>query len=382
MKYKNITAVIVTHVYASGPPFHLEEYLKARISYLIFIGHPFSYSHDTRSFLRIYSKGSLIIEKKFITWRGPDILFYIKDTFLTLYWIFKYSRNTDYFIGVDNLNFFAGLLAGKIIKIKRYIFYTIDYVPQRFSNSMLNSIYHFLDKLAVKKSDFVWNLSAQMVTEREKKGISSDYRKKQIVVPVGTEKVAHKPLDAFEKNTIAFIGHLRLGQGVETLLEGFSLIIKQIPSAKLVIIGGGPLEKKLKEKARNLNISNKVIFTGFVKDFSKAAFFLNRAAIAVAPYEDNNKNYTRFTDPGKPKDYLSYDLPVIITKVPQVAHEIHKRKCGIAIEDSKAELAKAALKLLKDKKMLLLFRKNARAMARDYRWNSIFAKALLKSGVM
>ncbi len=377
MSLKNSTFVIVTHVYATGPAFRLEEYLQKKIKNLIFIGHAFSYTKDTRSFLKIYKNGKLIKETKFRKWKGPELSFYFKDIFLTIWWVLKFAPKVDYFVGVDNLNAFSGHTLKLIGKVRHIIFYTIDYIPNRFENKTLNYIYHFLDRLAVRKSDKVWNLSAIMVKEREKRGVEVNCRDKQIVVPIGTDipsKILNfKNIDRYK---IVFMGHLREGQGVELLLEAMPDVIKKIPKAHFFIIGGGPLGDKYKKIADRKRLTRHVKFSGFVKEYSDVEKLLKDSAVAVAPYVDDDRTYTRYTDPGKPKDYLASGLPVVITKVPQVAYEIEKNKCGIAISDNKKELTEALVKLLTDDKMLSEFRKNALKMAKKYTWDKIFAKAL------
>lgn len=377
MNLKNSSFLIVTHVYATGPAFKLEEYLQKKAKYLIFIGHPFSYTKDTRSFLRIYNNGKLVKENKFIKWKGPEITFYFKDIFLTLWWVLKFSSKIDYFMGVDNLNAFSGFVLRLTGKVKHVVFYTIDYVPNRFENKTLNSIYHYLDRFAVRKSDRVWNLSPIMVSEREKRGVAAKYRDKQIVVPIGTTmpknvKVSLKK----DRYRIVHMGHLLEKQGVEKLIEAMRDVVKKVPKANLLIVGGGPLEEKLKKDVIRFKLQKYVKFTGFVKEFSEVEKMLKTSSIAVAPYLDTKDTYTRYTDPGKPKDYLANGLPVVITKVPQVAYEIDKNKCGIAINDDKKELTEVLIKLLTDERLQLEFRKNAIKMARKYTWDKIFDKAL------
>lgn len=377
MNLKNATFLIVTHVYATGPSFRLEEYLQKRVKNLVFIGHPFSYAKDTRSFLRIYKNGKLIKEKKFVEWKGPDILFYFKDIFLTLWWILRFSSKANYYIGVDNLNAFSGFLLKIIGKVGSLIFYTIDYVPNRFENKVLNSIYHFLDRFAVGKSNKVWNLSSIMMDEREKRGIDTKYKNKQIVVPIGTSIPVKLIKDSDrDRYQIVHMGHLLEKQGVEKLIEVMKDVVVKVPKAHLLVVGGGPLETKLKKDVIGLKLQKYVKFTGFVKDFSEVEKMLQASAIAVAPYLDSKDTYTRYTDPGKPKDYLANGLPVVITKVPQVAYEIEKNKCGIAIKDDKKELEKALIALLINDKMLNEFRKNSIKMAKKYTWDKIFDKAL------
>ncbi len=380
MNLKKYSFAIVTHVYASGPSFNLEEYLSPQLETLLFIGHPFAYTKDNRSFLRLYKKGKLVKEKHFIHWKGPEILFYLKDFLLTLWWALVYGINIDYFVGVDSLNATTGLLLQLFGKVKRTIFYTIDYVPKRSENAVLNFFYHLLDKISVEKSWRVWNLSQKMIEAREKNGINTRFRDKQIVVPVGTMPIARLiPKQNVDKYKIIFIGHLRQGQGVELLIESMADVIKKVPKAHLLIIGGGPLEQSLKQKVTKLKLEKSVMFTGFVENFSDVKKYIKNAAVAVAPYVDDKNNFTQYTDPGKPKDYIANGIPVIITKVPQVAFEIDKLKCGIAIKYSKKELINALTTVLSNEKKLLEMRINALSMAKDFEWKKIFERTLLQT---
>lgn len=377
MKLKDFSFVLVTHIYTTGPPLRFAEYLQKEVDNFILIGHPFSYTKDRRSFLRIYVQGKLTLERKFINWNGHELSFYFKDIFLTLWWVLKYAPRVDYFVGVDSLNLFAGYILKKLRKVKKIVFYTMDYVPNRFSNRMLNFIYHYLDTFAVIKSDKAWNLSALMVGEREKKGVSAKYREKQIVVPVGAKIVKRLlPLEKIDRYKIVFLGHLREGQGVNLLINAMPEVIKKVEQARLVIIGGGPLEDKLKKIVQEKKLNKYIRFTGFVKEYSEVEEILRDAAVAVAPYVDDDKTYTRHTDPTKPKDYMACGIPVIITKVPQVAYEIEKNKCGLAISYNKQELVNAIIKLLTNEQMLFEFKKNSIIMAKKYTWNKIFDKAI------
>lgn len=377
MNLKKLTIAIVTHVYTTGPAFRLESYLKNKVSTLVFIGHPFLYAKDTRSFLRIYNRGELIIEKKFIKINGPEIVFYFRDFFLTLWWIILYTKKVDLLIAADNLNAFSAHWLRYIGKVRKYVFYTIDYVPHRFPNEILNALYHFLDRFAVRNSNTVWNLSPVMVEEREKRGVEKKYKRKQLVVPIGTDYSSKiMSINKIDRYKIVHMGHLLPKQGVELLIQAIPEVIKRVPQAHLLIIGGGPSEEKLKRDVSRLKLTGHIRFTGFIEKFSDVRKYLQDAAIAVAPYVDDENTYTRYTDPGKPKDYLSSGIPVIITKVPQVAYEIEKNKCGIAISYNKEDMVGALVKLLTDNKLYRQYRHNTRKMVKRYLWNQIFKEAL------
>ena len=379
-KLKKSKVSIITHTFATGPGQELEIYLKSKVKRLIFIGHPLPFCQDLRPVFKQYNhKGELVKEKKGIGCHFPQIILFLKDVFYTLWWLI-FLPKSDLVVGVDNLNAFCGLILKKLRKTKKVILYTIDYVPQRFENNFLNKIYHFLDSFCVRHCDSVWNLSPVMIEEREKKGVEKKYRQKQLAVPIGTDlNVKRLPFEKINRYEIAFMGHLRERQGLELLIESLPEVLKEIPSAKLILIGTGPLEQKLKNRISKLSIKERVEFTGFIEDHNEMQNRLAQCAIAVAPYVDDEKSYTRYTDPGKPKAYLAAGLPVIITNIVQVAKEIDKAHCGLAIGFSKKDLVKAIISLLRDESKLKFYRKNSIEFARKFEWENIFRKALEKT---
>jgi glycosyltransferase involved in cell wall biosynthesis len=373
---RGLSFAVATHVYASGPAFFLEDYLNLnKAEKVLFIGIPFTYSKDKRPFFRYYEKGKLIEQGKMKHIPMPELIIYLRDILLVLYLVFR-KGTFGVFIGVDNLNTVSGILLRLFGRVKRIVFYTIDYVPNRFSNKLLNNFYHLLEKTAVYKSDVVWNLSDEMRKQREKNGYDRKYKIKQIVVPIGTNP--QKRIRSIKKDdvkTVVYMGHLREGQGVDFLIRSFAKLLKKMTGIRLLIVGGGELEKNLKALSTEMGIKNQIVFTGFVKDYKKVQKYLSESSLAVAPYVDDEKTFTRYTAPGKVKDYISSGLPVILTKVPAVYKQIDERKAGIAINYSEEELVSAIRKILLDNETLNNYRKNAFAFAQEITWKKVFDKA-------
>lgn len=67
----------------------------------------------------------------------------------------------------------------------------------------------------------------------------------------------------FNGKTIITMGRLSRQKGQCFLLRSFALLKKQIPGAKLIILGQGEFETKLKELAKTLDIDKDVLFLGF-----------------------------------------------------------------------------------------------------------------------
>ena len=49
------------------------------------------------------------------------------------------------------------------------------------------------------------------------------------------------------------------------MIDGFNEIQKEYSDIQLVLAGEGELEKKIKNKVKNLNLDNKIIFIGYKK---------------------------------------------------------------------------------------------------------------------
>jgi len=375
-KLKNLNVAIVSHIFATGPAQDLEEYLRNKVNKLIFVGHPFYYAGDIRSFCKIYHKGELIREKKAFCWRLPEIFLYFKDAFYTLLWLYRHEQ-LDLYIGADSLNTFAGIMLKRMKKVKIVIFYTIDYVPQRFENIMLNRLYHWLDKFCLKNSDYVWNLSPRMAEGRKKRGINKDNVAPQLTVPEGVhfERIKRLSVEEISRYAIVFMGHIRKYQGLELLIDAMPDIIKKIPKARLLVIGTGPLEPQLKNKVGKLNLNKYVTFTGYIESSEEIDKLMATCAIGVAPYEPNPKSFTYYADPAKPKRYMACGLPVITTRVSWIGEEVEKKPMGITINYNKKELVDAVVKLLQDDDFYKKCRENTIEFVSELSWDKIYDKA-------
>lgn len=376
---ENKSYLIITHVLSTGPAQELEKFLNANnTKKVVFIGHPFSFSKNRRSFVYEYKNGKKIKEKYGKDWKLPELFIYIKDILTSLFWGIKFGRY-DICICADNLNTFAGIWLRKIGICRKVIYYTIDYNPKRFNNKLLNAVYHWLDNYCVRKCNFAWNLSPVMVAEREKKGIDEKYRNKQFVVPVGTnQNIRRYNFREIDRYQLCYMGHLREGQGVDFLIKLMPEIVKKIPQAHLLIIGGGELESRFRKLVKNIRLEDKIKFTGFIKDHNRIENMITKSAIGIAPYVDDEKTYTRYTDPGKPKAYLAAGIPVIMTDIVHIARLIQDRQAGFAVNFNRQDFINKIIELLNKEKLLINFRRNAYELSKEFNWNIIFKKNLEK----
>jgi len=371
--------LVISHVAFTGHAQELKNFLIQHANKLVFIGHPFSYAPQKKSVAEYYENGVLKAKVTVPQIRGPEFLLYFKDFLATFYFILKLRLKFNVCIGVNPLNAFTGLILKSLGFTQSTIFYVIDYVPQRFGSALMNSAYRALDKVCVYHANYTWNLTSAMADARQKIGINQS-ETNQITVPTGMHalKIKKKSNAKFGKNTIVFLSHLRKGQGIELVLEALPEVIKEIPSVKLVVIGTGPLETYFKEEVKKADIADNVVFLGYIENDKEIEAIVAQCRLGIAPYVPDPDSFTWYADPGKPKVYLGCGIPVIITKVPEVAFEISKRKAGVAINYNSHELSEAIKKMLNDDEAYAVYKTNALKFAYELTWDSVFITAFSK----
>ena len=136
----------------------------------------------------------------------------------------------------------------------------------------------------LKKADKILSTSHVMAKEIKL------YTDKNIeVTPFGIDMEQFKPRDVkslFDKNDIVIgtIKTLEEKYGIEYLVKAFKIVsdkYKNLP-LKLLIVGGGSLESKLKQLTKNMHIENTTVFTGRV-DYEEIPKYHNMLTVSVFP---------------------------------------------------------------------------------------------------
>lgn len=379
--YITQNVVISTHQMLYGAPHALRDYfLQKKIHQLVYIGHPLV---EQRVSSLHYYKSNTIISSHHITRSlvlGP--FDYIIDFFLSFVWTYFLPNKQNLFVGVDPLNCFTGLILKKLGKVEKVIYYAIDFVPIRFHNHMLNSMFHFMEKFCVIHSDETWNVSPRIAQGREKFLQISSKTYPQKVVPIGIwfDDIKRRSFEKIKKHQLLFVGHLLEKQGVQLVLEAIPSILKKIPDFHFLIIGGGEYENELKRIASKLHIQSHVTFKGWVRERKKLDECMSESACAIALYKPEKEklyNFTYYSDPTKLKDYLGAGLPIILTDISYNAKDIQSNGCGILVDYKAQEVENAIVKLLHNKLLLVQYKRNALQYARQFDWHIIYDNALL-----
>jgi len=141
---------------------------------------------------------------------------------------------------------------------------------------------------------------------------------------------------------IGTIGSLNIQKDITTLIKAMPRILKTLSQAKLVLVGAGPLKYSLRKLAKKLKISDKVIFTGSIKDISS---ILQLFTVFVLPSRAEAFGISIL-------EAMRANVPVIATRVGGIPEIITNNQNGILIEPGNFKLlATTIIKLLNNKKL-------------------------------
>lgn len=173
-----------------------------------------------------------------------------------------------------------------------------------------------------------------------------------------------------KNNVVAFAGILVEWQGLKYLVEAAPAILKEEVETVFLIIGDGPLKNDLIQKAKDLNIDKKFIFTGFIPH-NEMPLYINASDVCVVPKIPLKSGYS----PLKLYEYMACGKAVIASDV-KGFEILNQVKAGILVEPQNSQkLSEAILQVLKDKSLKNEMGNRGRNLVlMHYSWGSIAQK--------
>ncbi len=146
---------------------------------------------------------------------------------------------------------------------------------------------------------------------------------------------------------------------IETLIKAVPLVLREMPDAKFILVGGGEQEQYLKELAKSLGVSDSIIFTGMI------------SADEIPKYLASSDVYvsTSLSDSGlaaSTGEAMACGLPVVVTDTGCNSEWVTDGKNGFVIPVKEPNLlAKKIIYLLKNKDAIKKFGDNSRGIICD-----------------
>jgi glycosyltransferase involved in cell wall biosynthesis len=178
----------------------------------------------------------------------------------------------------------------------------------------------------------------------------------QTVTPI-PQAVARKRLKLDPSaRVVAFLG---AGQfDVSFSLEAFKFVLQREPNSLYLILG--PTDELVRQKIREMNIANKVIQTGWIRD-EDLPYYLGSADVGLIAMRDHPVNQARW--PNKIGSYMAAGRPTVCTRVSDVARLVESKQIGLVSDIRTEDFAAKILALLHNQPLREQMGQRARRIA-------------------
>lgn len=163
--------------------------------------------------------------------------------------------------------------------------------------------------------------------------------------------------------TVAYFGRLKKYKSVDHLVRAFALVQRQIPEARLDILGTGDFRPELERLVGELGIAGQTTFYGYVTDEQKVEL-MSRAWCMVNPSMKEGWGITNI-------EANACGTPVISANVPGLRDSVLDGKSGLLYTYGEVpELAGILSMVLNDSALRTRLSDGAVAWANQFDWNT------------
>jgi PEP-CTERM/exosortase A-associated glycosyltransferase len=209
-----------------------------------------------------------------------------------------------------------------------------------------------LETRALRQADAVTTICEGLRGDMLKRGIPAD---KITVIPNAVDIsqfrfTASADAELLEKygltrgNTLGFAGSFYAYEGLDVLLRAMPLVLRAVPQARLLLLGGGPQEGALRALAADLGLDRIVHFVGRVPHSEVIRYY---SAMDIMVYPRISRRLTELVTPLKPLEAMAMGKLVAASDVGGHRELIRDGHNGHLFSAGSAEaLAQCLIKLL------------------------------------
>jgi glycosyltransferase involved in cell wall biosynthesis len=157
-------------------------------------------------------------------------------------------------------------------------------------------------------------------------------------------------------------------KGLDVLLEAFKIARQDINSTKLLIVGGGEMIEHYKSIARDLRLSNDVVFAGRVEDDELPPYYA-ACDFAILPSRDSSEGFGLVL-----LEAMACGKPVIGSRVGGIPEIISDGENGFLVRPNNAKELATAISSMLDEDTRRRLASNARKFAESRDWEIVAIK--------
>ncbi len=290
--------------------------------------------------------------------KGPLFYFFYN---LRIFLRILFSRS--YIIYSNDLDTLPGCALGSIVRFKKLIYDSHELfteVPELIGRPITKFLWRIQEKIFVKRAKAVITVSEGVANELKKR---YDLKNVEVIrnVPIRTSTEVFKD----KQPTIIYQGALNMGRGIELAIE----MMKQLPCYKLIIVGTGDIEIKLRRQMLESDLSGRVQFLGQLTP-ENLRLVTPTAWLGLSLEEDMGLNY-RYALPNKLFDYIAAHVPVLVSDLPEMKRVVEEHGVGIVAQSrNPIELANQIADFFEDKEGYENTLKNVKKAAEKLCWQN------------
>lgn len=190
-------------------------------------------------------------------------------------------------------------------------------------------------------------------------------------IDTGRFRSALKPIEALDgfAPKILFVGRFEPRKGLKYLLQAFPRILHDVPSAKLVIVGQGFLERYYRRHVEE-HIKGSVLFVGHVSPEDLPRYYASCDLYCSPATGAESFGIVLL-------EAMATETPIVCSDIPGYRTLMEEGKEGLFFKArDPGSLAERILFLLKDRKLMQRMGKAGRTKAVVYDWKKVTRKVL------
>ncbi len=304
-----------------------------------------------------------VIHTAINTWFSSGILFYLEFNIRLILKLLLKQKELVYAVDLDTL--LAGYLGRKKAAL---IFDSHEYfteVPELLNKPIKKQIWAALAKWIIPKTSVCITVNQSLAD------IFKTLYKKQFEVVRNVPILKKDDARPNGNNkTLIYQGALNTGRGIELAIDA----IKQLPDYRLIIAGEGDLSKELRLKVKELKLTDRVEFKGWVKP-SDLHHLSKQASIGLNMLEPLSLNYT-YSLANKFFDYIQAGIPSINMAFPEYLHITKDHDVAVLTEAYTTEALIQTIKQLEDSQLYALKTQACLSAKKHFHWSLEKAKLL------
>ena len=146
-----------------------------------------------------------------------------------------------------------------------------------------------------------------------------------------------------EDCVVAFVGALYRFSALGEFLRRFPVTLRRVPAAKLLIVGDGPLRAELDRIAGELDLGQRVIFTGR-RPFSELPGLLSLADVCINAFPTAGPTANLFS--AKVLQYMACGRATVSSALPGIMTALPREATGVIYADTVDRMAGEVAELL------------------------------------